>query len=341
MNPISFKGSPGSPYTRKMLGVLRYRHIPYRMLIGTRDSDFGLPVPRVKLLPTFYLENEEGRLEAVTDSTPLIRRLEVEVEGRPVIPRSPVLRFLDELIEDYADEWLTKAMFHYRWHYSEDARKAGGILPHWANISAPDKEIQKRQEEFSRRQISRLYVVGSNSVTAPVIEGSYRRFLRILEDILCQQPFILGHRPSSCDFAVYGQLTQLAHFDPTPSAIALQEAPRVYAWIDLIDDLSGLDPADSGWMVPGDAKKVLSNLLQEIGRTYCPVMLADIEALDSGADTVDTHVDGAHWQQTPFPYHRKCVLWLRESHAALDAPSRTSVDDLLEGTGCDALMAGR
>src|ERR1043166_8053196 len=68
---------------------------------------------------------------AVTDSSPLIRRLEAEQEGRSVLPQAPALAFLNSLIEDYADEWLTKAMFHYRWSYAADIDKAGNTLPAW------------------------------------------------------------------------------------------------------------------------------------------------------------------------------------------------------------------
>jgi hypothetical protein len=42
----------------------------------------------------------------------------------------------------------------------------------------------------------------------------------------------MGSRPGSSDFAVYGQLTQLAQFDPTPMAQAVRYAPRVCAQVD-------------------------------------------------------------------------------------------------------------
>ncbi|MDZ7827634.1 MAG: glutathione S-transferase N-terminal domain-containing protein [Gammaproteobacteria bacterium] len=116
--PLRFKGAPGSPYTRKMLALLRYRHLPYEFLIGHQADVAELPKPRVALLPTFYLPNASGELEAVVDSTPLIRRFEAEFDGRGVLPPDPVMNFLDFLLEDYADEWLTRAMFHYRWSRS-------------------------------------------------------------------------------------------------------------------------------------------------------------------------------------------------------------------------------
>ena len=94
---------------------MRYRHIDYRLLIGDRATSSNLPEPKVSLLPTFYFPDASDELEAVVDSTPIIRRLEEEYPGRSVIPSHPVLRFLDELFEDYGDEWLTKAMFHYHW----------------------------------------------------------------------------------------------------------------------------------------------------------------------------------------------------------------------------------
>ena len=114
---LPLRGSPGSPYTRKMLAVLRYRRIPYRFL---QSEQPGLPKPKVGLIPIFYFSDDAGELTAEVDSTPIIRRLENEYPGRSVIPDDPVVAFIDYLLEDYGDEWLTKAMFHYRWYYQDD-----------------------------------------------------------------------------------------------------------------------------------------------------------------------------------------------------------------------------
>ena len=208
--PLEMMGGIGSPYTRKMRAVLRYRRIPYVFIPQNSPQAEKLPRAKVPLLPTFYLPDEAGEIVATTDSTPLIRRFEAEFEGRSVIPPNPAMAFLDELIEDYADEWLTKCMFHYRWYYEADATKARRVLPHWAMTAVSDEEIAPVQKMVGERQIGRLGVVGSNDVTAPVIEESYTRFLAVFDAQLQKSRFLFGSRPASSDFAVMGQLTCLA-----------------------------------------------------------------------------------------------------------------------------------
>ena len=68
-------GMPGSPYSRKMRAVLRYRRIPYAWVHQASPEARGLPQPRVALLPQLILRGPDGAPEAAIDSTPLIRRL--------------------------------------------------------------------------------------------------------------------------------------------------------------------------------------------------------------------------------------------------------------------------
>lgn len=338
--PILLMGVPGSPYTRKMLAVLRYRRIPYRLLLAShRSPPEGMPRSKVSLLPTFYFPDAKGELEAVTDSTPIIRRLEEEFQGRSVIPPDPVMAFLDYLLEDYGDEWLTKAMFHYRWYYKADIDNAGNILPLWAGGPLKDSDLAQMKKYISERQIGRLYVVGSNDTTAPVIEDSYRRYLAIMEQHFRAYKFALGNRPSAADFGAYGQLTQLVRFDPTPMAVAQREAPRVSAWVDLVEDLSGIDVSDADWTSREAIPETLTSLLKEVGRVYVPAMLANAQAQMTGAKEVRTEIDGKPWVQQPFPYQVKCLQWLRAEYGALSDGDRAAVDNILKGTGCERLLA--
>lgn len=338
--PLTFLGAPGSPYTRKMRALLRYRHIPGRMILQGSPQHRERPKPRIELLPTFYLPDENGQEVPVTDSTPLLRRFEKEFEGRSVIPPDPVVAFLDEWLEDYGDEWLTKAMFHFRWAFEADVKKASSILPLWSRVDVSDDDVAPLSKYFSERQIERLSYVGSNETTAPVIEASYRRFLKLFDAHLQTSPFVLGRRPASSDFALYGQLTQLALFDPTPMRICIDTAPRVYAWVEVMEDLSGLEPTDADWISHDEISPTLRALLAEAGRVYVPCLLANAAAVEAGQAQVETTIDGARWTQNPFPYQAKCLRWLRASRDSLEAADRAAVDSILDGTGAEALFEG-
>jgi glutathione S-transferase len=321
-----------------MLALLRYRHIPYRFLVSTGEADVGLPQPKVQLLPTFYFPDEHGELSAVVDSTPIIRRLENEYAGRSVVPTDPVLAFVDYLFEDYADEWLTKAMFHYRWYYQADIDRAAAILPRWRNLQASEAEIATMSAFISERQISRLYVVGSNDTTAPVIEDSYKRFLDLFRAHMVNGPFLLGGRPGAADFGLFGQLTQLTAFDPTPMAETLARAPQVHAWVGTVEDLSGLDPTGDDWFDRESLPATLTPLLAEIGRVYVPVLLANTAAVEGGEARFETEIDGRAWVQETFPYQAKCLQWLRQEYVKLDGEDREFIDLLLAGSGVELLF---
>lgn len=334
-NPIELLGAPASPYTRKMLAYLRYRGIPYRYMIGMHDTLKGYPQPKPPLFPTFYLPDDTGELQAVTDSTPLIRRFEGEYQGRSALPANPVTRFLQDIIEDYADEWLTKIMFHYRWAIQENADHVAPLLIYWAFPQAPKAQANAMSSHFASRQISRLGFVGSNDTTATTIEASYLRVLKILDEVIAKRPFLLGTRPAAADFAVYGQLTQILGVEPTSAAIARETAPRLRCWIDHVEDATGCLADENGWISHQEAAASLHPLFTEIGQTYAPLVEANAAALAAGEKKVTCEIDGAPWVQDAFPYQSKCLRVLRESFAALSESDRADVRAALEGTGCE------
>ncbi len=338
--PIRLVGGTASPYTQKMVALLRYRRLPYAVTWGQPDQlcdALGVEQPKPIFMPTFFFE-EEGTTRAVCDSTPIIRRLEDLYPGRSVLPEDPALAFIDYLVEDFADEWCTKFMFHYRWYPEVDADNAGTLLPLGFDMGLSQEQHQQLKNWFTGRQVGRLYVVGSNDTTAPVIDASYRRFLAAMEDHLANQKFMLGNRPGAGDFGLYGQLTQLVGFDPTPRAIAHEVSPRTVAWVDHMRDQSGLEPTAQDWTGLEDQPASLRGLLDEIGRVYAPAQLANARAVQTGDKTWEAEIDGAPWTQRTFPYQAKCLQWTNERYRALGEGDRRRVDTLLQGTGVETML---
>ena len=342
LKPVQLVGGTGSPYTQKMLALLRYRRIPYAITWGQPEASceaLGVEAPKPTFMPTFFFE-EGGQLTAKCDSTPIIRRLEADHLGRSVLPADPALAFIDYLIEDFADEWCTKYMFHYRWHFAADADNAGTKLPLSMDVSMPEAQFQQFKGYISQRQIERLWVVGSNEETAPIIDASYRRFLAAMEAHLVNQPFMLGRRPGAGDFGLFGQLSQLVGFDPTSREIAHAVAPRTVGWVDRMPDGSGLMPEDSDWVAIEDQPASLRGLLEEIGRVYTPAQLANAQAVMAQEKTWECEIDGARWHQRTFPYQAKCLQWTRDQYGKLSAPDRARVDALIAGTGIEDMLEG-
>ena len=340
-SPLTLIGATASPYTRKMVALLRYRRIPYSIIWGDPSKvldEMGIEKPTPNLLPTFLIPNENNELQATTDSTPIIRRLEKEISDRSVIPNDPALSYINYLLEDFGDEWCTKYMFHYRWHRKLDADNAKGLLPFGMMLNLPSEQWKQMKEFIGKRQIDRLWVVGSNETTAPIIEASYERFLEILEKHFEIMPFLLGHRPSSADFAIYGQLSQLIGFDPTPRSISHNISPRTVAWVDLMEDQCGLEPSKDDWKNIADLPETIIELLRELGRVYVPTLLANEKAVLNGDKMWESKIDDCTWKQQSFPYQAKCLKWIKKEYKNISETDQARVSKLIVDTGCELLV---
>eukprot|EP00658_Telonema_sp_P-2_P056388 TRINITY_DN44841_c0_g1_i1.p1 TRINITY_DN44841_c0_g1~~TRINITY_DN44841_c0_g1_i1.p1 ORF type:complete len:290 (+),score=70.48 TRINITY_DN44841_c0_g1_i1:290-1159(+) len=276
--------------------------------------------------------------EVLSDTTPIIGRLERDWRGRSVYPTAPGMRFLNSLLEDYADEWNTKHMFHYRWWFEKDTRTAAAILPTFADHTIAQERYEAFRDYICERQVRRVSAVtGSNSVTAPVIEDSYVRMLACLEAHLAAgNRFLLGDRPSSADFGFFGQFTCLTQFDPTPSNLAVEIAPRVVGYTFFLEDCSGMSPKQADWAT--EVCPTLKAVLVEAGRLYAPWMVANAQACAAGAKEVNTELDGKPFVANSFVYQAKCLKWLCTEYGELDVVDRRFVDKALEGTGLEVMF---
>ena len=338
-HPLTLIGNEGSPYSRKMRAVLRYRRIPHVWMASQGPEYVAPPAVPVAMVPVLVWHEADGRMrESMIDSTPQIERLEREYTARSLRPDDPALALLAALVEDYADEWCTKFMFHYRWAHVDCDAWAREHLIRQINPASTDAAIAKFAGWFGPRQVGRLGVVGSNAATAPLIEAGYLRLLADLDHLLHQRLFLFGARPSAGDFGLHGQLSQLCLFDPAPARLARERAPRVVAWIERLEDLSGWSATPEQWLAREAVLPALAPLLASIGTSYVPFMLANAVARAAGQEQVACTVDGQPWQQKVFPYQAKCLQWLRESFGRLDVADREWLVQALRPSGCDALF---
>ena len=249
--PFRLYGAELSPYSVKVRSYLRYKGLDFEWRARTNATQEEFQrYAKLPLIPVLVDADEN----ALQDSTPIIEELEAQYTDQSILPEEASVAFLSALIEDYADEWLNKAMFHYRWSYPEDQESAAKRISDMIFEGAEKPE--GIEEQVRTRMISRLYHVGSSPETAPLIEGSFTRLLGLLNTLLGKRPYLFGGRPSLADFGLAGQLAQL-NSDPTPGALLRAQAPNVAKWLERMD----APKADGGFAsfdeLKGDVEELL------------------------------------------------------------------------------------
>jgi glutathione S-transferase len=325
-------GALASPYSMKMRAILRYRRIPHIWSHGRIAQEMASAKVRAPVIPV--LEYPNGSF--ANDTTPLIYDLEDRHDERSILPDDPGLAFIAHLIEDFADEWLTKAMFGYRWLEDVDQIQMSEWLAFDAFKGGGREQIHGFANTFRERQVGRMALVGCTRENFPLIEASTRRVLQALEDHVVNEHYLFGSRPSLGEFGIYGQISQLG-VDPTAQAMMRAEYPSAYRWLLHVDDASGIEGEWESTDAP--LKPAVKTLLAEVGRVYAPFLLANAEAMENGQDSFRIEVDGLPYEQGTFKYQLKCLADLRQRYAALSGNTRKRIDPVLDAAGCKEFLA--
>ena len=325
--PFRLYGAALSPYSVKVRSYLRFKGLEFEWLERnvSRQEEFAR-YAKLPLAPILVDADDN----AVQDSTPMLEALERDFPEPSIIPSDPALGFLAALLEDYADEWLNKAMFHYRWTYPENQESAAKRIVEMMFEGAPAPEGV--EDAVRTRMVGRLHHVGSSLENAGSIEGSFTRVLGLLDGLLSRRAYLLGGRPCLADFGLAGQLTQLLS-DPTPGALLRAQAPNVMQWIGRMDS-----PERAGEFASlAELRDELSALLQqEIAPAYLAWMTANAQAVADDAPGVSIEIAGAAFAQKPQRYAAKAFAELRRKRAAL--ADNEALAAILGETGCDGFL---
>ena len=91
------------------------------------------------------------------------------------------------------------------------------------------------------------------------------------------------------------------------------------------------------WLVA--TPETVNELLREVGRLFVPFMVENAKAVVSGEEMLECELDGKPWVQEAFVYQAKCLTWLKQRYDHLGEMDKARLDNVLSGTGCDALFA--
>ena len=316
-----------SPYSIKVRSYFRFKDLPHEWIIrGPSNMDTFRAYAKLPLVPLVITPDDEGW----QDSTPIIERLEAAHPEPALKPTDPTLAFLSALIEEYADEWLNKPMFHLRWKEEADQISASRRLATLHMDASPDM-LDDVAAKVRQRMVPRVSFVGSSPQTAPLIEKSFARVLDILEAHLADHAYLFGGRLCLGDLGLFAQLYQCST-DPTPAAQMQATAPHVMAWIESL-----LTPAPGGDFAAWDdlAPTLRPLLVDEIAGLFLPWSRANAAAIEAGDETFSVDLADGPFAQTPQKYHARSLAEIRRKYASA---ATAELDAILEETGCLAYL---
>ena len=207
--------------------------------------------------------------------------------AHPLLPESATERFLCRLIDEAFDEFGLYMAHHNRWVTSADTNVMGDMTANEMGRWIPAPVRRNIARRLSRRQCRRLPYLFSvappgldagvdSTITPParagfpptheMLDQAWRSYLAAMEQLLSQQPYLLGERFTLADASAYGQLS-MNLVDGRAAELLRELAPLSYRWLCAIRD--GDHRGSDGKLEITDS---LTPLLQSIAETFIPLM---------------------------------------------------------------------
>ena len=327
-------GRPESGYTMKVLAALRYKQVPHQWLDRFAHNKLFQRHAKVQLIPLLFLPDGT----AMQDSTPILELLEERHPEPGIHPEDPALHFLSDLLEEYADEWGNKLMFHYRWGYPADQKRRSRTLAEGSlgGLTAPwlGKLMKPLMAPLLvRRMVPRMAFAGATDNNRPILVSSFDRLVELLELHLQSRPYVFGGRPALADFGLWGQLHQ-AFTDPSCHDILVNKGPSVVAWIERMESPEVLGDFDT---LDNLAPTLRPIFTEEVGPRFLAWTAANARAWAAGEKQTGLTMAGQRYYQKTFKYPSLGYALLRTKFAALD--DEAAVTEFLDGTGCLKFLA--
>lgn len=327
-----------SPFSAKMRVFLHYKGLPYVSMRMTGQSYMveipklvGAPIIPVILTPTG---------EVMQDTTPMMAWFEAEHPEPASVPDEPRLAMLHWLVEDFADEYMTRFSMHYRWGNDLNretlSRRIGRNLSH----GQPQQTIDMASAMVLARQTGFDHHLGLNDATRLDLDEQLLELLAILEEHFLHHQFLFGGRPSIADFAVYGQLFAHLWADPFSARIMEVHGPQTCQWIETITQLGdtrgAVGQVDFGpWISldDGGLPNTLERLLAFIGATYIPLSSATARASIKRERRVKATIRGIEAEFSVHHYRAWAFEQVQRRFEALSEEDKATCRDLFVDTG--------
>jgi glutathione S-transferase len=199
---------PYSPFCMKVRAVLDYKSLNYES-VNPLDARRTLSREGTGKVPAVRIDGE-----FITDSTDIAHALDERFPDPPLLPVNAHERGLVHAIEEWADESLYFIGLYYRWFELEGRKPVAGVFGNTL-------KGKLAYRFYLRRILNQLNGQGTSRKAPVHVKRDLERNLEAVEQLLTPGPYVLGHQPYLCDFAVWAQLNYL---NRTPVGRAAIEA---------------------------------------------------------------------------------------------------------------------